>query len=103
MRLAAQRAALSAATRLVDLPAGFVNERFLGCTLRTKEIIPKGDNEVYPPYCRIYGLENRRLVGLRTYAVQNRRVSDIRHSYDYMGNLKATKTKAGIPRAAALG
>lgn len=25
----------------------------------------------------------------------DRRVADIRHSYDYMGNLKATKTKAG--------
>ena len=42
------------------------------------------------------GLRRGEICGLSWGDVDfDRRVADIRHSYDYMGNLKATKTKAG--------
>lgn len=57
---------------------------------------PEPDRECAYLLAITMGLRRGEICGLSWGDIDfDRRVADIRHSYDYMGNLKATKTKAG--------
>lgn len=57
---------------------------------------PEPDRECAYLLAITMGLRRGEICGLSWGDIDfDRKVADIRHSYDYMGNLKATKTKAG--------